>query len=719
MSLYDLYFPPTTKKLNPNFSKLEPWFSKGLQVSRKTKLSLSKTASCIPTVVNINKYKAYRNLYNRVVRASKKLFYETELIANQSNLKRTWELVRSAANMPSKNRDSISQISVDQQIISDPLTIATKFNEFFTTMPSKIVNEIVTPAGQQEPENTVPPGTPVFCFANTPVSFTEIRDSVNQLQPKKSQDFNGISMFFVKKVIEPILIPLKHVFHLSLSTGTIPSQLKIAKVIPIFKSGDPTALDNYRPISLLSNFSKILEKIVGNRLTTHIEENNLFSPVQYGFRKNRSTVHPLVHFTNAVSNALNKKHHVIAIFCDLRKAFDTVDHSILLKKLKNFGLGDAELGWFKNYLSNRKQFVFIEGKCSPLLDILLGVPQGSILGPLLFLIYINDLPLASSLMSSLFADDTELMSSGPDLAELTNHVNTEFQKVAQFFRAHKLALHPSKTQFLLFTSSLAAREHPPLLYINNNDLGGPQDPQKLIAIPNVNNSSEVPAVKFLGIYLDPLLNFKYHIEKTSKKLATALFFLRNAKNFLTAKALKALYYSLFHSVLIYGIHLWSSAAPTNLNCLKLKQKAAVRIICGARYNDHTEPSFKLLNILPLDYLCQFFDLQFMQQFIQGFLPDSFSNCWQPNALRRNEDFHLVLRNNEEFAAPFARTSLIERLPFTRIPRTWIEFNNENIKFVRNKKMFNKELKDHFVSQLKQTVSCDRFLCLQCHPPDRL
>jgi hypothetical protein len=141
--------------------------------------------------------------------------------------------------MPSKNRDSISQISVDQQIIADPLTIATKFNEFFTTMPSKIVNEIVTPAAQQEPETTVPPGTPVFCFVNTPVSFTEIRDSVNQLQPKKLQDFNGISMFFVKKVIEPILIPLKHVFHLSLSTGTIPNQLKIAKVIPIFKSGDP------------------------------------------------------------------------------------------------------------------------------------------------------------------------------------------------------------------------------------------------------------------------------------------------------------------------------------------------------------------------------------------------------------------------------------------------------------------------------------------------
>jgi len=191
-----------------------------------------------------------------------------------------------------------------------------------------------------------------------------------------------------------MLSPLQHCIQLSLSTGAFPSQLKIAKVVPIFKSGDPAAMDNYKPISLLNNFSKIYEKIMASRLTKYIEENGLLSPSQYGFRKNHSTMHPLVHFMNTVSSAINKKHHVIAIFCDLRKAFDTLDHKVLLKKLKKIGLGGAELEWFRSYLSDRKQFVLFEGKCSPLLDILIGVPQGSILGPLLFLIYINNLPMA-------------------------------------------------------------------------------------------------------------------------------------------------------------------------------------------------------------------------------------------------------------------------------------------------------------------------------------
>ncbi len=187
--------------------------------------------------------------------------------------------------------------------------------------------------------------------------------------------------------------------------------------------------------------------MVGNGLTTHLENNELLSPSQFGFRKGRSTVHPLVHFMNSVSTALNKKHHSIAIFCDLRKAFDTVDHGILLKKLKKLGIRGVELEWFRNYLCDRKQFVFIEGNCSPLL---------------------NDLPLASELPSFLFADDTMLLKSGPNINELTDLVNAEFQKIVQYFRANKLALHPNKMQFLLFTHSQAAKENPPEIYINNN-----------------------------------------------------------------------------------------------------------------------------------------------------------------------------------------------------------------------------------------------------------
>jgi hypothetical protein len=609
---------------------------------------------------------------------------------------------------------------VNSELISDPSVIAAKFNEFFTTMPSKIVEEIIPPSQPHDTENVIPSyNGPFFQFNENPVTVSEILDCVQQLNPKKSQDFNGISMFFLKKVIHAIIIPFHHTVLRSLATGVVPSQLKIAKVVPIFKSGDQTVMDNYRPISLLSNFSKILEKVVGNRLTAFLENNELLSPSQYGFRKGRSTVHPLVHFMNTVSSALNKKHHVIAIFCDLRKAFDTVDHKILLKKLEKLGIRGVELEWFKNYLLDRKQFVFIDGKCSPLLSILLGVPQGSILGPLLFLIYINDLPLASSLPSSLFADDTMLSSSGPDINQLAVSVNDEFQKVVQFFCQHKLALHPNKTQFLLFTHSSAVKENPPVIYINNNDVGAPIDPCKLIPIPNVNSNSDVPAVKFLGLYIDPSLNFKFHIDKITRKLATALFFMRNAKNFLNLEALRTLYYSIFHSVVIYAIQVWSSTAFSNIKGLILKQKAAVRVIQGAGYNDHTEPIFKSLKILPIEHLMDFFGLQFMQQYIQGFLPSTFNNTWETNALRRAEDFHLNLRNNEEFAIPYARLNLTERQPLTHFPRLWHDLNKENIKIIRNKLEFNRDLKEHFLGTLKSVLTCDRMFCLQCHPPDRL
>ena len=169
--------------------------------------------------------------------------------------------------------------------------------------------------------------------------------------------------------------------------GWFPLQFKIAKVIPIFKSGDKASMDNYRPISLLSAFSKILEKIVASRLLIFLNENDILSKWQFGFRGGHSTSHPMVHFINKVTESLNNKKHTIGIFCDLKKAFDTCDPNILLLKLKKYGIQGTELNWFKSYLSDRKQFVNIKNSSSPLLEIKLGVPQGSILGPLLFLLY--------------------------------------------------------------------------------------------------------------------------------------------------------------------------------------------------------------------------------------------------------------------------------------------------------------------------------------------
>ena len=347
-------------------------------------------------------------------------------------------------------------------------------------------------------------------------------------------------MFFLKHYLNEIIKPLHHVISSSLRAGVVPSQLKIAKIVPIFKSGNMAAMDNYRPIALLNNFSKIIEKVVCIRLYSYLESNNILSGAQFGFRQGHSTVHPMVHFLNYISNAFENKHHVLAIFCDLRKAFDTVDSGILLKKLYKMGVRGPELNWFKSYLTDRKQFVCVNGKHSSLKNIKIGVPQGSILGPLLFLIYINDLPLATLLYPLLFADDTTLLASGPDIDLLFDFVNSELKKIAYFFRLNKLARHPNKTNFILFSNSLAARNTDRVLFIDNNNPNCVYNPNLLVPLTRVNGSDDNPTVKFLGIYIDPLLTFKHHVQIISKKISSSLYFLRAAKNVLSKKALTTL-----------------------------------------------------------------------------------------------------------------------------------------------------------------------------------
>jgi hypothetical protein len=255
----------------------------------------------------------------------------------------------------------------------------------------------------------------------------KLSSAINDLQNKKSTNLNDISMHLVKSSFTSISSPLLHIFNKSLEQGVVPDKFKVAKVIPVFKSGDPLDMNNYRPISLLCSFSKILEKIVFIRLMNYLSANNLLSRDQFGFRPKHSTYHPMLDILIKASNALNKKKHMLIIFCDLKKAFDTCDVDVLLGKLKKLGVNNMELAWFKSYLTNCSQFVSIDSINSVLLQILTGVPQGSILGPLLFLIYINDLPECSDFFSKLFADDTALILCEDDLESLVRKANIEFQ----------------------------------------------------------------------------------------------------------------------------------------------------------------------------------------------------------------------------------------------------------------------------------------------------
>ena len=566
-------------------------------------------------------------------------------------LKKTWQILRKAINNSCKKENSIQSIIVNNECISDPLIMANKFNEFFSQIAHVIVEKI-------NPSQDIPIPNPkivneLFSLSDSPLTTQEIVDCTKMLKDKSSLDFNGLSSSFVKKIIRSIANPLCHIFSLSFISGDIPSQLKTAKIIPIFKSGDSSSLDNYRPIALLSVFSKIMEKIVCSRLSIFLENNDILTPNQYGFRKNHSTLHPMLHFLNHISNSLDKKQHSIAIFCDLRKAFDSCNHSILLKKLDKIGIKNNNLLWFKNYLQNRKQFVSIKENSSSYLNINIGVPQGSILGPILFLIYINDLPYCSNFISLLFADDTTLLLSDNCIHSLISNVNQELQKIVNFFRYNKLSLHPLKTKFMLFTNSPVVKQMDIQIYINNNNINE-FDPLKKFSIARVKQEDDVPAIRFLGVFFDPNLNFKYHIKTISAKMSKALYILRSTKNYLTQKACKAVYYSLLHCNLIYCLPIYSCTAMQNLKHLVSSQKAAVRIVFGSKYNDHTEPIFKSLSILSFHKLVHFFNLQIMQRFKQGFLPTSFSQTWTTNIYSRDPTFEITLRNQNNLNIPFSR-----------------------------------------------------------------
>ena len=226
--------------------------------------------------------------------------------------------------------------------------------------------------------------------------------------------------------------------------------------------------------------------------------------------------------------------------------------------MRKIGIRGTTLEWFRSYLSNRKQFVVIDGISSDLIDVTIG----SILGPILFLIYINDLPLCTALFSRLFADDTTLSACSDNIDELISLVNSEVKKVVTFFRENKLSLHPDKTQFILFTNSPAAKNKNLNVVINFNN-SNLTNPDLILPMKRVTMTSEFPGVKFLGILFYTELNFKLHIRTIASKISKSLFILRRVKNLLSEKWLKTLYYSLVHCHLIYGIHIWSSSTNSN------------------------------------------------------------------------------------------------------------------------------------------------------------
>ena len=269
---------------------------------------------------------------------------------------------------------------------------------------------------------------------------------LDSIDCKKSFGFDKIHPFLLFSAALEIFKPLTYIINLTLEQGIFPNSLKIAKVIPIFKQGSRSSCNNYRPISVLSVLSKIFEKCILNQLKFYFMIENILVSNQYGFRSGSTTTDCLVELMDEITKAIDQEKYAVSIFLDLSKAFDTVNHSILLSKLNSYGIRSIENQWFKSYLSNRKQKVFVNGIESSSLLISSGVPQGSILGPFLFLVYINDIVKSTNYFSvRLFADDTSLTATGKDLEVLLQRINSELPAIYEWLCSNRLTLNLRRT----------------------------------------------------------------------------------------------------------------------------------------------------------------------------------------------------------------------------------------------------------------------------------
>jgi hypothetical protein len=316
--------------------------------------------------------------------------------------------------------------------------IAKEFNNYFTNIGSKLAEKIPNVARSYQEYLHEPIMDSLFL---TPTSEDEVYTIVKNFNNKMCAGFDDVCLNIMKKTIKPILKTLVFIINQSLETGVVPDELKIALVTPIFKNGSKAELCNYRPISVLPSFSKIFEKIIFNRLTSFLDQKNVLISRQYGFRKGHSTNMALLKFHDLVTKSIESGKFTLGIFIDLEKAFDTIDHSILLTKLSFYGIRGKAHDWIKSYLNNRKQCVKYNTAISRLNNITHGVPQGSILGPLLFIIYVNDIQNVSNFMELLlFADDTNLLTADSDWDKLVENTNLELDKLSLWFKANKLSL---------------------------------------------------------------------------------------------------------------------------------------------------------------------------------------------------------------------------------------------------------------------------------------
>ena len=620
--LYNKYFPIIKKTVTLK-DVAKPWINDILLNQMKIRDNLYKLAT--RNRIDIKIYKDFRNTLTTSIRKAKAKYYEDEFEKNSLSIKKTWATINSVIRK-NKSPSTIELIDENGTKFQDS-DVPSKFVDYFTNIATNLTNQL--PNSPTNPLQFLR-NRSINSFAFLPTDAIEIESVIKDLKN------NGVGL---KKISNQVLQDnnatlspiLSGIINKCVEQGYFPHELKTGCITPIHKSGAKSSIKNYRPVCSLSSLSKIIEKVIHNRMMDYIDKYDILSSKQFGFRKKMGTETALANYIDYIISGLRDGNYTVSIFMDLSKAFDVLNHDILKSKLEHYGFRDNFLNLLMNFVENRQYFVSANGYTSSTKTVNIGVPQGSTLGPLLFLLYINDMINCSAILQfSLFADDSTASHSDSDLNNTLDTIKTEFTKVLDWLLANKLIINLQKTHIMLFTN----RQRPESISLNIDD----------------NNITEISETKFLGVIVDNQLNWKAHIKHISNKVSKSVAILRLLRDIFPKSILKTLYLTLTYPYFNYCNLIWGTADPTNLNPLVILQKKCIRIINRVGYLDHTEPLFKSSELLKLD---QIHILSCAKFIFNCYSNITYSN-FRARLIQSSQIHHYNTRNKSDLRPPFER-----------------------------------------------------------------
>lgn len=648
ISIFNSAFP--VKTIRPKTKK--PWITRGIRISAKNMRALHYLRKYFSdNLFFIAYFNRFRNLYRKVLKSAKEMYFAYRMANSANKQKESWSVVSELAG---KN---------DKQQVTPDITPC-ELNSYYCTIAQSLTNSLSSTTDPLDyMKNLNIPET----FFFTPTNHFEIRDTIKNISNKKSAGYDGLSVKVLSELPDCALIGFADAVNASFVGGNFPEVLKRGLVVPLHKGGDANVCANFRPISLLPTIAKVVERIVKGRVVSFLNKHKVLHIDQFGFQAEKSTNDAIFSFLECLYLGMNEGKYSSAVFCDLAKAFDCVDHEILLRKLQVYGFRGSSLKWFQSYLSDRTQAVSLKGVTSSYLDVRRGVPQGSVLGPLLFLLYMNDFAtLTIRGKITLFADDTTILWHDDDEERLSSKVGYDLGLIGEWCNSNLLCFNVSKTNILSFKCTL------PNVFINDQPLPNPT------------------SCKFLGLFIDDKLKFDVHISGLAHKIAAGCYALRVLSSNLDVSTVRAAYFTMIESRLRYGISFWGACRNYLFNSLFVLQKRAIRIIFKVHNRESCKPLFLKHKILTLPSL---------------YLLECLCLIHRKNLNRFKNSVYQIRNGTNNVRLPIPSTELIKSSiiynagkAFNRLP--------QNLKSMENGMKFRKQLKSVLLE--KAYYSVDEF-----------